>query len=144
MCLPYHPIRGLRQRCYDRRVRWVIALLLWVEGCGGPSPIPPRVAQALEGQPHGCAFVCSVGSYCDPATGSCIRAGSEPTSSSAAGQSAHEPEEPLQPGLVFACVTASGLEDEVVASDLEAATHACTALDGERCSCHPANGETTD
>jgi hypothetical protein len=98
--------------------------------------MPPRTAAALGGEPRACPASCPIGTWCDTGTGQCIAAsqsGGASTSTRTAASST-APDAPPE-GLVFACTTVHGLDDEIVASDGDAATRACEALNGEPCTC---------
>ncbi len=102
----------------------------------------PRVAQAVGSLGHTCGSqpTVSLGSWCDRNTGTTVEgSGEAPTASSS------PPPRPSAPArdpvmlpageLPFVCRSASGLEDEVIAPDLENAIRNCRSMTGEPCEC---------
>jgi hypothetical protein len=121
-----------------RRLLAGAALLSIVAGCTSTPTVPPRVAAALGGQPRGCTITCPTGTWCDADTGTCIgttAGGATQTSSAHASTSTAVDAAPG--GHAFSCTTVHGLGDEIVASDGDAATRACEAMNGEPCTCRP-------
>lgn len=112
------------------------ALVLVIVGCAAATaPMSPRTAAAVAGASTGsCRVACGTGTWCDHETGTCVGTSPSPTRTSdrAAPLEAATYHEGTLP---FVCRTADGTEDEIVASDRTAATHACEALGGEPCTC---------
>lgn len=109
----------------------------------------PRVAQATGALGHSCSATstASLGSWCDRNTGTTVYGSGEASSSSSSSSSSFSstprasapPRDPvMMPAgeVPFVCRSASGLEDDVIAPDLDAAVHDCTSMTNEPCACH--------
>lgn len=107
----------------------------------------PRVAQATGALGHSCSATstATLGSWCDRNTGTTVygtgeasSSSSSPSSSRAARVTAPPPDPVMMPAgeVPFVCRSASGLEDDVIAPDRDAAEHDCASMTGEPCECH--------